>query len=78
MRYPTVFLFAMALPASATAHVGPHAGMSLVESIEHLLGPQHVIGLAGAVAAAAVLAFGGLRRDRDTRRSKSSGKERRP
>ncbi len=52
--------------------------MSLVESIEHLLGPHHVIGLAGAVAAAAVLAFGGLRRDRDTRRSKSSGKDRSP
>jgi hypothetical protein len=78
MRYQAAFLTAMTLPASAAAHSGPHSGMSLLESVAHLLGPGHVIGLALAVGAAALLALRGTRSrptTRGTRRDQHPGED---
>lgn len=40
MRYPAAFLTAMALPASAVAHVGPHPGMSQKNGLSKTQAPR--------------------------------------
>lgn len=78
MRYQAAFLTAMTFPASAAAHSGPHSGMNLLEGVAHLLGSGHVIGLALAVGAAALLAFRGTRNrptTRGTRRDQNVGED---
>ena len=45
MRYPAAFLTAMALPASAVAHVGPHPGMSQKNGLRKTQAPQPCQGM---------------------------------
>jgi len=52
MRHNTALMAALALPASAAAHSGPHDGMGLVKGIAHMLGQHYALGIAGALIAA--------------------------